>query len=666
MNSTSRTLTFVGVAAVSALIAWGGWSATQPSSVEGFGDIGQEFFSDFDDALAATSLTVVDYDDEVKDVVEFSVSQNEKGLWVIPSHHDYPAEAKERLAKTATSLMGVKKTAIQSRLKDDWKRFGVVDPSAEGIGTAEERGTRLTLADGSGNPLVDLIIGNQSEDRSGHYFVREPENDNTYVTELQVDLSAKFSDWIEPDLLKMSSSDVVKVTLDNYSINEEQGTVEGKEKLEFAKADLQSTEKWQLAGLDTDTEELDDSPITSLVTNLDKLKIVGVRKKPEGMGGNLRLPAQLQQAMQASFDREMSARGFFYGGDESGQKRLYANEGDMIAGLSNGVEYSLYFGEIARGSGKDIEVGLSKEEEAKSEDESEGDAKEEAEQEAEQDGPRRYLFLKAAFNEALLGEKPVAPVEPVKPEILEPAAAEEKAPAVEEPTAKEEPKKEEAEKAPAAEEAKAEEASDALKNEADVEGAAQEEAEEESQTVETTEEPEEVAPEATESEAAATEVKEDAAEATDEAATETAAPEAAAVKEPAADTTEDAKQAEPAADKADGDKPADTTEPAAEPAKPVVPEKDPQQVAQEEYDQALAAYETEKRSYETKLKAFDAKVKTGQEKADELSRRFAAWYYVISSDSFEKFRVTRNDVIKKKEVQEEATDDAAPADAAPE
>lgn len=633
MNSTSRTLTFVGVAAVSALIAWGGWSASQPSSVEGFGDIGQEFFSDFDDALAARSLTVVDYDDEVKDIVEFSVKQDEKGLWVIPSHHDYPAEAKERLAKTATSLMGVKKTAIQSRLKDDWKRFGVVDPSAEGIGTTEERGTRLTLADGSGNPLVDLIIGNQVEGRSGHYFVREPENDNTYVSEMQVDLSAKFSDWIEPDLLKMSSSDVVKVTLDNYSINEEQGTVEGKEKLDFAKADLKSTGKWELDGLDAETEELDDSPITSLVTNLDQLKIVGVRKKPEGMSGNLRLPPQLQQAMQASFDREMSARGFFYGGDENGEKRLYANEGDMIAGLSNGVEYSLYFGEIARGTGKDIEVGLTSEEEAKSADEAKGEGETEDGTDDEKDGPRRYLFLKAAFNEALLGERPVAPVEPVKPEILEPAAVEE-----EQSPAVEEVKTEDA----ATEEGEPEELSDAEKHEAAVEAAAKEEDQEESQAVEATDEPAVDESVAVETEA------EPPVESTDPAE------EAAVVREetPAPGKVEDAA-------KATGDKPADAVKEDAAPAKPAPPEKDPKQIAQEDYSRAMASYIAEARSYDAKLQAFEAKVKAGQEKADELSQRFAAWYYVISSDSFDKFRVTRTDIIKKKEATEAAKPEGA-------
>lgn len=198
MNSTSSTLKFVGVAAVSAVVAMGARWASQPSQVEGYAEVGQEFFPDFEDVAKAAALSVVDYDDDEKDVQSFSVQQNDDGLWVIPSHHDYPAEAADRLARTATSLLAVKKTAVKSRSKDDWKRFGVVDPSEDGAATGEERGTRLTLSDGSGNPLVDMIIGNEVEGQDKQYHVREPEKNTTYIAELDVDLSAKFSDWIEP------------------------------------------------------------------------------------------------------------------------------------------------------------------------------------------------------------------------------------------------------------------------------------------------------------------------------------------------------------------------------------------------------------------------------------------------------------------------------------
>ena len=171
MNPTQSTLKFVGVAAVSLVLAYGSWLGTQPSDIDGFSEVGQQFFPDFDDVSAATALTVTDFNSEDKDVQTFSVKQNDDGLWVIPSHHDYPAEAEDRLAKSATSILGVKKIAVKSRSKDDWKRFGVIDPADDGAATAEERGQRLTLSDGSGNPLVDLIIGTEVEGQENQYHV---------------------------------------------------------------------------------------------------------------------------------------------------------------------------------------------------------------------------------------------------------------------------------------------------------------------------------------------------------------------------------------------------------------------------------------------------------------------------------------------------------------
>ena len=35
--------------------------------------------------------------------------------------------------------------------------------------------------------------------------------------------------------------------------------------------------------------------------------------------------------------------------------------------------------------------------------------------------------------------------------------------------------------------------------------------------------------------------------------------------------------------------------------------------------------------------------------AEDLNNRFAAWYYVISSDSFEKVRLDRSDLVQEKE-----------------
>ncbi|MEY3457485.1 MAG: hypothetical protein RL215_642, partial [Planctomycetota bacterium] len=124
MNSNNRTAVFVSVAAASLLLAVAVHYAGRPSTAEGFSDVGQEFFPDFRDPLKASELSVVRYDAENREPLSFSVRKNDKGVWTIPSHHDYPAEAEERLARTAASMIGIRKIAVQSRSKDDWARYG--------------------------------------------------------------------------------------------------------------------------------------------------------------------------------------------------------------------------------------------------------------------------------------------------------------------------------------------------------------------------------------------------------------------------------------------------------------------------------------------------------------------------------------------------------------
>lgn len=700
MNATSRTLTFAAVALVSALAAVSTWFGSRPAAIEGFADVGQEFSPKFEDPLTATSLTVAEYNDKARESQAFSVKQNDNGNWVIPSHHDYPAEAKDRLARTAASMIGIRKNAVQSRSKEDWKNYGVVDPAAEGAATKEERGTRITLRDASGNALVDLIVGKKVEGREKHYYIREPEKNTTYVAEMQVDLSAKFADWIEPDLLKVNQNDIVQVTVDNYSINEEEGALVPGETLKFSlqKENPTATGKWMLDGLDDASEKLDENAVRDITRNLDQLKIVGVRPKPEGLNADLTMSKEvaenplLRQVLQADMQRQ----GFFAARTPEGTK-LVSNEGELVAGASNGVRYTLYFGEIARGTEKDIEVGFAGEKKpddaAKAA--AEGEKKEAVADPAEppkadepktdetEGGPRRYLLVKVDFDEQLLGPAPVEPTAPVKPATPEeaaaatPPAAEEKPAASEEKPAGSESKPADP-AAPTEPAAPAETPAPAADAVPEAESKPEESAKEEETTCSPADEAAEGSNEATSAdgdqpasdaaavpgepaagEPAAEPAAADSTDATPAAAEPAVTNDAAPASEtPAADTSAvpaDAPPSEPAA-------PADSTTPPAEAAKPAeTPAKDPKQIAEEEYKRAMGEYEAKKAAYDTDVKARAEKLAAGKKAAEELSTRFGSWYYVISADSFEKFRIERKTVVSAKTED----DKKAPAGGAP-
>ncbi|NOZ39945.1 MAG: DUF4340 domain-containing protein [Planctomycetes bacterium] len=66
------------------------------------------------------------------------------------------------------------------------------------------------------------------------------------------------------------------------------------------------------------------------------------------------------------------------------------------------------------------------------------------------------------------------------------------------------------------------------------------------------------------------------------------------------------------------------------------------------------------------LNEYEEKLKAGKEKVAELNHRFGDWYYVISNDVFKKIHLGRDEVIKKKESETEATDsNAGPGAGAP-
>ena len=676
MNTTNRTLTFVAVAAFTFLTAFGVKYINRPVANADFADVGQQFFPDFADPLKATSLSVAKYDADAKEALTFSVKQNDQGLWVIPSHHDYPAEAAERLAKTATSLIGVKKMALQTRSKDDWGRYGVanpeddvaVDPDAKEGAKDESRGARVTLRDTGGNPLVDLIIGKAVEGRTQNYYVRLPEKNNVYVAEVNADLSAKFSDWIEPDLLKLNQSDVVQVVVDKYSVDEEKGEILKDVTLEVDKDS--ASNKWTVAGIDAETESVKEAPINDLAKNLDQLRIVGVRPKPKGLNADLTVDTDIvnNPVIMQVLQSDMQRQGFFIARGENGKKKLVSNEGELVAGTKNGVRYTLYFGEVARGSAKDIETGLNEEvadgdaagakpdSEKKSDDDGSGDnpPKPEVKSSGDESGPRRYLLVKVEFDETLMGTKPTESVAPEKPAILDqptpPVETPEKVDAAKEatPPADAAPKDDAAKTDDAANEDTAKEADapadDAAPDKKDDSACDEPKADEPAAT-----EPsaptaaDETAPESDET--PSIEPKADAPQVDENKAAPAAGdetPEVIPAKEAPIAGGEEKPEAPAAV-------PADTAPPV-----------DPVAEAKKQYQKDLGKYETDKLGFADAVKSWEERSKAGKKVAAELSTRFGAWYYVISADSFEKLRPSRTDVVGPKEAAKPGDAPASP------
>ncbi|MCH2203111.1 MAG: DUF4340 domain-containing protein [Fuerstiella sp.] len=554
MNSGFRTLLFV-IAAVACLAITAVFElAGRPAPIEEFGRIGEQFYPEFEDPTLASALEVFAFDTEEVLPQEFIVERLENGRWSIPSHHNYPADAEDQLSKTASSVIGIERGAMVTRWPADHASYGVVNPKQESLNVSEVDGVgkRLILKGEDDTVLVDYIIGNKPDsDKSDEYYVRHPDEDEVYIASLSIDLSTKFSDWIDTDLLHIDQQDMRQLTINDYSFNELQRTIT-KGETSVLKREA-SSDPWVLDGLDEETEEVDKDAVRDVGNAVADMKIVGVRKKFPGLTPDLKLD---QSALKSQNDlsrlqNDLLSKGFLLQQDsEPDTLKLVAREGELYSATDDGLIYRMYFGRAFTGSLQELEVELNSDDEADSSsenqettDSSENDDDEAEVEDEDTNQTGRYVFVRVDFVEANLGDKPVEPVAPEMPEELKQA-----------------------------EEAKAK------KEQSDDQEA-------------NTDEP--------------------------------------VISDPASDET--------------GEEPE---------------EEDPLAELRETYESARTTYETDLNKYNSDLEDFEKKVTDGTEKAEKLNRRFADWYYVVPGETFDKLKLSRNDVVKDKEKEESDADES--------
>ena len=411
MNPVPRTLAFVVAAFLSLGAAGLTYWSHRPAQMDWTAEIGEAFFPDFTDPNTATSLQVASFDKDASKTNSFSVEFKD-GKWRIPSHNNYPADGKDRLKQTAASVIGITRGTLAGKTKDAHKQHNLLDPLDTAITETEGRGDRITLKAGD-KTLVDFIIGKKKEGSSSTYYLRRADEDRFFLSEVKIELSTKFADWIEPDLLDLKKDDIQTILIDRYSVDESQGAIVPGEQSVLSRET--ATTDWSLKEI-TEGMKPKTSVINAMLGSFDDLKIVGVRRKPEGLSASLQEDGAIKVTQSALLD--LQSRGYFYT-----KKGLVSNEGDMLVSTFNGVSYVLRFGEVFTGDDIDVEVGSSKETEKKPGEEPKKEGEPAADPEKEAAIKKsRFVFITAQFDEAALGPAPVEPKKPEAPKDDAPAA----------------------------------------------------------------------------------------------------------------------------------------------------------------------------------------------------------------------------------------------------
>ncbi|WP_435015444.1 DUF4340 domain-containing protein [Tundrisphaera sp. TA3] len=382
----SKTLVFVAVAVVMIGAAYF-THADRSVTSSAFDDQGQKFFPEFTDPNACTTLEVVDYDPATADILPFKVTLK-NGKWTIPSHYDYPADAKQRLVDTASGVLDLHKDSIRSDRTEDHADFGVIDPlDTKATASLKGIGKKVTLRDASDNVLAEFIIGQPVKDHPEQRYVRVPGQKRTYGVNVKVDLSTRFADWIETNLLKLDASKVHRVVIDHKKFDPDTGRLIPGEVVTLTRKDASSP--WALEGM-PEGKETNTETLSALTTALADLKIAGIRPKPEGLTGDLKeAPGEVKPTTRQAL-LSLVAKGFY-----PTKQGLLSNQGEVTVSTDEGVVYTLRYGEAFFGAGNELSSGETKSAEA------------EKGKDATKDKPPgategRYLFATAAFDPSLI------------------------------------------------------------------------------------------------------------------------------------------------------------------------------------------------------------------------------------------------------------------------
>ena len=154
MNEFAKTGATLGAAAVLTLLA----VVMKPGEVrlDLFDDQGQEFFPTFTDGAAIAELELTAFRPDSNSVYAFVVKRDDKGVWTIPSHGNYPADANDQMGKAAAMMIGLRKESVVGDSKGNHAEYDLIDPLAEGVETIEEWQLLAQLSDQAGPAEIAL------------------------------------------------------------------------------------------------------------------------------------------------------------------------------------------------------------------------------------------------------------------------------------------------------------------------------------------------------------------------------------------------------------------------------------------------------------------------------------------------------------------------------
>jgi hypothetical protein len=184
--------------------------------------------------------------------------------WLLPDHASYPVQP-DKLHELLAGLTELRLAEPRTSDPAQYSRLGVEDPNDPASGA-----TLLRVADGTGAPLAELIIGHAQTRREGPgtIFVRRPSEAQSWLAEGKLSAASDPMQWINPEVLNIDAPKIASATV----------TRDGKA-LSFVRKDG----KFQLSEPPADTK-LDEDKLEGVARALENVTLQDVRASGEQPG----------------------------------------------------------------------------------------------------------------------------------------------------------------------------------------------------------------------------------------------------------------------------------------------------------------------------------------------------------------------------------------------
>ncbi len=134
-------------------------------------------------------------------------------LWVIDEFDDYPA-LPDKVKSTVLGAADLKINTPKTALPRLYHRLGVEGPEVE-----DTTSLLLTLEDDDKNKIIEVIVGkarhSSTSQSSPGLYVRKPDDDQSYLVDGVLDITAFKTDWFERSLFDIPAEAIKAVRIDH-------------------------------------------------------------------------------------------------------------------------------------------------------------------------------------------------------------------------------------------------------------------------------------------------------------------------------------------------------------------------------------------------------------------------------------------------------------------